>query len=135
MGNAFEDQEGYLDKGLRENEGDAKKVLSNSLARDLLYKRGILEAFHLRALAQLWLEELMVTGLRHLEQMSEAPLKEHRDPPEPSLAPSGDSKYQARLEGGQVLWVNLDGPRTNEGYREIQINPTFPPSDDPEPLS
>lgn len=123
MGNAFEEREGILNQALRKNEGDAKKVLSDPPLRDRLYASGILEAFNIRALAQLWLEELTTTGLQQMDRTSGAPLKEHRQPTEPSIVPSGDGVYPARLEdSGQVLWVNLNGKRADQDdYRTIEV--------------
>ena len=80
----------------------------------------------LRAFARGWLEELLRVGYYGMEESLGLPLKQEAG----SLAPSPESlplhgeAYPVRLEGSrQTVWLDLDGPRSEEGqYREVTVS-------------
>ena len=76
----------------------------------------------LRSLAQLWLEELGDAGLSEVDPTSPAPPKRGEEAYDPRLKAISGELYPVRLDESQrIVWLNLDGDRTNEGYRSIEI--------------
>lgn len=90
--------------------------------KERLYEEGILRWRNVPELARSWLEELKNVAS---QEMYRAP---GMMPKESELdyddyyrtKPPGD-KRPVRLKNGQVLWVELGGLRTEEGYRGIEI--------------
>ncbi|MDX5895285.1 hypothetical protein [Rubrobacter radiotolerans] len=78
-----------------------------------------------RAFAQEWLEELARVGYYGMEESLGLPLKQQAEdfssPPKP--LPLYGEAYPVRLgDTGQTVWLDLDGPRSERGYREIVVS-------------
>jgi hypothetical protein len=94
--------------------------------REDLYS-GLAFAFtDLRAFAREWLEELLRVGYYGMEESLGLPVKQHTATlsPAPESLPLYGESYPVRLEGTrQTVWLNLDGPRSEEGlYREVTVS-------------
>lgn len=92
--------------------------------REDLYD-GMAYAFSsVRDLFEEWLEELLRVGYYGMRESPDLPLKrqaENLSGPSRPLPITGES-YPVRLEGSrQTLWLDLDGPRTDLGYREVRV--------------
>jgi hypothetical protein len=94
--------------------------------REDLYS-GLAFAFtDLRAFAREWLEELLRVGYYGMEESLGPPVKQRAGnlAPSPESLPLYGESYPVRLEGTrQTVWLNLDGPRSEEGgYREVSVS-------------
>ncbi|WP_143527466.1 sigma-70 region 4 domain-containing protein [Rubrobacter xylanophilus] len=95
--------------------------------RENLYA-GMAFAFSdLRAFAREWLEELSRVGYYGMEESLGLPLKQQADDLSPAPTeslPIYGAAYPVRLGGSrQTIWLNLNGPRSEEGgYREIVVS-------------
>jgi hypothetical protein len=94
--------------------------------REDLYS-GLAFAFtDLRAFAREWLEELLRVGYYGMEESLGLPLKQQAGTlsPAPESLPLYGESYPVRLEGTrQTVWLDLDGPRSEEGgYREVTVS-------------
>jgi hypothetical protein len=91
--------------------------------KERLYEEGILRWRDVPELARRWLEELKSVASQEMDRAPGSTPKEselnHDD--YYRTKPPGD-KRPVRLENGQVLWVELGGRRTEEGYRDIEIS-------------
>jgi hypothetical protein len=80
----------------------------------------------LRTFAREWLEELLRVGYYGMEESLGLPLKQQAGilSPAPESLPLYGESYPVRLEGTrQTVWLNLDGPRSEEGgYREVTVS-------------
>jgi hypothetical protein len=106
-----------------QDESDAREAkLEAECNKDALYGEGILRWRHVPELARRWLEELKNVASQEMDRSpgmmskeSELYYDDHY-----RTKPPGD-KRPVRLENGQVLWVELGGHRTQEGYKNIEI--------------
>lgn len=102
-------------------EGDAEAY------REDLYAGMAFGFSDFRAFAREWLEKLLRVGYYGMEGSLGLPIKQQADSISPSPTDSlplyGES-YPVRLEGSrQTIWLNLDGPRSDEGgYRDITVS-------------
>jgi hypothetical protein len=93
--------------------------------REHLYIEGAKRFRHIPNLAYGWLEELIEQG--GLPQISDGELHiqgkatVRRVLEDPVNTPSDPSTYPARLDNGQVVWVNLDERRSYSGHRSVQV--------------
>src|SRR5215213_6450611 len=80
----------------------------------------------MRAFAREWLEELLRVGYYGMEESLGLPLKQQAGTlsPAPDSLPLYGQSYPVRLEGTrQTVWLDLDGPRSEEGgYREVTVS-------------
>ncbi len=80
----------------------------------------------LRAFAREWLEELLRVGYYGMEESLGLPIKQQAGnlSPSPETLPLYGESYPVRLEGTrQTVWLNLDGPRSENGqYREVTVS-------------
>jgi hypothetical protein len=75
----------------------------------------------LSTLAHIWLHDLLEVGLKEIDSSTGSPPKEAAP-----YSPEADSPYAgvvpARLKDSrEVLWLKLNGPRSEQGYRMIRI--------------
>jgi hypothetical protein len=106
-----------------QDEPDAREAkLEAECNKGALYGEGILRWRHVPELARRWLEELKNLASQEMDRSpgmmskkSELNYDDHY-----RTKPPGD-KRPVRLENGQVLWVELGGHRTQEGYKDIEI--------------
>lgn len=80
----------------------------------------------LRSFARGWLQELQHVGYHGMDELLGLPHKQETGniaPPPESPPPYGQS-HPVRLEGScQTLWLDLDGPRSEEGeYRDVTVS-------------
>ncbi len=84
----------------------------------LLSNKGKLD---LPTLAQHWLRELAEVGLREVDRSSGSPVKEPASY-YPRAEPLHSDVVPIRLEGSrEVLWLKLDGRRSERGYKRAEI--------------
>jgi predicted DNA-binding protein (UPF0251 family) len=89
--------------------------------RDLLYGSGA-AYFSLPVLAQLWLGELEIAGLRGMDERSGAPRKRAAGSHDAEVNPSREGLHSVRVRHRrQTFWIKLDGGRTARGYRRVEI--------------
>lgn len=95
--------------------------------REGLYAGMAFSFTDLRAFAREWLEELLRVGYYGMEESTGLPLKQQADSlspvPTESLPLYGDA-YPVRFPSNhQTVWLELDGPRSEDGgYREIVVS-------------
>jgi hypothetical protein len=111
-------------EGLPE-ESSADTWNDQELTRSSLYSSGTESWPDLPEVARLWLNELNNVGLRTIDPLSEAPLKQ-LDPRRPAIEPEEGLLDPARVDDHrQVFWLKLDGPRTSRGsksgYKSIKV--------------
>jgi hypothetical protein len=89
--------------------------------REELYRSGSTTFWDLNDLVKLWLEELHDVGLSALDPDSQAPQKqaEAQGPERSSLEVD---ERPVHLDNGKMLWLKLDGPRTERGYRSVTVS-------------
>ena len=94
--------------------------------REDLYSGLAFNFTDLRTFAREWLEELLRVGYYGMEESLGLPLKQQAGilSPAPESLPLYGESYPVRLEGTrQTVWLNLDGPRSEEGgYREVTVS-------------
>jgi transposase len=94
--------------------------------REDLYSGLAFAVTDLRAFAREWLEELLRVGYYGMEESLGLPVKQRAGnlSPAPESLPLYGESYPVRLESTrQTVWLNLDGPRSEEGlYREVTVS-------------
>lgn len=95
--------------------------------REGLYSGLAFSFTDLRTFAREWLEELLRVGYYGMEESTGLPLKQQANSlapvPTESLPLCGDA-YPVRFQSNhQTIWLELDGPRSEDrGYREIVVS-------------
>jgi len=128
-----EDQRGWIEQQLRWGrevpEPPAADPFWESLPDDLdgdevrsmLYVHGA-SYFPLRVLQEMWLQELGEVGLGEVKPSPGVPPKagpDHHDRTPPT--PEGDVRPVRLGKSRKPAWIRLDGPRTERGYRDIEV--------------
>jgi hypothetical protein len=128
-----EDQRGWIEQQLRWGrevpEPPAADPFWESLPDDLdgdeirsmLYLLGA-NYFPLRVLQEMWLQELGEVGLGEVKPSPGVPLKaelSHHDRRPPT--PEGDVRPVRLGKSRKVAWIRFDGPRTERGYRDVEV--------------
>lgn len=95
--------------------------------RESLYSGMAFSFTDLRSLAREWLEELLRVGYYGMEESTGLPLKQQADSLSPVSAeslPLYGEAYPVRFQSNhQTVWIELDGPRSEEGgYRDIVVS-------------
>lgn len=100
--------------------GSAKDVVESRVSRNSLYRFGVLAWSNLGALAELWIEELSRVGMRALE--GGAVSKEPASRPRDSIGEfDGPGRVPIKLPSNRKVWLNLDTPRNESGYRLVEV--------------
>jgi len=76
----------------------------------------------LRVLQEMWLQELGEVGLGEVKPSPGVPPKAgpgHHDHTPPT--PEGDVRPVRLGKSRKATWIKLDGPRTERGYRDIEV--------------
>lgn len=89
-------------------------------ARAMLYERGI-ELYPIPLLQEMWFRELGSEGIRRARSSFPAAPKTDSPGEPPSRALSGDVRPVPLGKSGKMAWLRLDGIRTEQGYREIEV--------------
>jgi hypothetical protein len=128
-----EDQRGWIEQQLRWGrevpEPPAADPFWESLPDDLdgdevrsmLYVLGA-SYFPLRVLQEMWLQELGEVGLGEVKPSPGVPPKAgpgHHDHTPPT--PEGDVRPVRLGKSRKPAWIKLNGPRTERGYRDIEV--------------
>jgi hypothetical protein len=128
-----EDQRGWIEQQLRWGrevpEPPAADPFWESLPDDLdgdevrsmLYVHRA-SYFPLRVLQEMWLQELEDVGLGEVKPSPGVPPKagpDHHDRTPPT--PEGDVRPVRLGKSRKPAWIRLDGPRTERGYRDIEV--------------
>jgi hypothetical protein len=89
--------------------------------RSILYVLGA-KSFPLRVLQEMWLQELGEVGLGEVKPSPGVPPKAgpgHHD--HTPRTPEGDVRPVRLGKSRKAVWIKLDGPRTERGYRDIEV--------------
>ena len=128
-----EDQRGWIEQQLRWGrevpEPPAADPFWESLPDDLdadeirsmLYVLGA-NSFPLRVLQEMWLQELREVGMGEVKLSPGVPPKagpDHHDHAPPT--PEGDMRPVRLRKSRKAAWIRFDGPRTERGYRNIEV--------------
>jgi hypothetical protein len=95
--------------------------LDGDEVRSILYVLGA-NSFPLRVLQELWLQEFGEVGLEEVKPSPGVPPKAgpgHHDHTPPT--PEGDVRPVRLGKSRKAAWIKLDGPRTERGYRDIEV--------------
>ncbi len=118
LGNRWEG-EGYENRS--EEELYEQLLQDARFLRESLYQYGVSEHENLPELARRWLTELANLGLREPEPDRQTHFKQpNTDRP---IIDTQEGKLHPVRVGDhlQVFWLNLDGPRTGHGYKNIEV--------------
>jgi hypothetical protein len=128
-----EDQRGWIEQQLRWGREVPEPPIADPFweslpddldgdeVRSMLYVHGA-SYFPLRVLQEMWLQELGDVGLGEVGPSPGAPLKAepgHHDHTPPT--PEGDVRPVQLGKSRKAAWIRLDGPRTERGYRDIEV--------------
>lgn len=106
--------------GLPEELWDHPEV-GPDLVEEMLYDSGVQDWPYIPDLAQVWLEHLRNRGLLEVDPATGVVPKETNARRPAKRAPEGDLRSVPVGNKGQCLWLKLDGPRTDHGYRNIKV--------------
>ena len=95
--------------------------LDGDEVRSILYVLGA-SSFPLRVLQEMWLQELREVGMGEVKPSPGVPPKAgpgHHDHTPPT--PEGDVRPVRLRKSRKAAWIRFDGPRTERGYRDIEV--------------
>lgn len=88
--------------------------------RRALYESGGVAFPHLPTLAELWIDELHEVGLAKADPSTGALPKQAGSHADDRV--SLDDARPVRLPSGKILWLKLNGERTDQGYRQVEVS-------------
>lgn len=89
-------------------------------AREILYERGV-ALYPIPLLQEMWFRELGSEALRRVTSSLSAAPKAVSRRETPGRALAGNVRPLPLGNSGKVAWLRLDGERTEQGYREMEV--------------